>query len=117
MRLRRFAGAFILLAAACFHAACAAVPDIRFVPDDAASADGSGGRDGGADSARDGGPDAPPVCTEARPDADATCCGPFWCVGECTPSSCDECTRKGCPASDLCCAKGGTAVCNKARCQ
>jgi hypothetical protein len=101
-----------LLAAACY-AGCEAVPDIRFVTDDARS-DSPVPRDALVDSGdgsvgQDAGPCGP------LPEPGATCCGVEWCIG-CDPAQCNECGQKCTQQAGLCCPTPGTVVCNKAKC-
>lgn len=112
MRFQALAGVLGLLglAAAACCLGCEPVPDLVFVPDDGGSADASADRDARAD-ADAASADAAAACTGARPDPGATCCAPVWCVGECGPSNCEACARKGCASGELCCGKPGTVLC------
>lgn len=121
MKSRWVPAATAFLATA-FYLGCAAVPEIRFVDEDASAPDG-GARDGGPgtdgggvvrDGAVDAG-DASLLCTTASPGASAVCCGTVWCLDDCGPQNCDECAKKGCAAGEVCCGKTGTVVC-KSRC-
>lgn len=92
----------LLVALATFLVACEPVPDIRFVPDDAAaSEDGSAPPDGGTDAAGCG----------VAPEPGGTCCGTVWCFGPCDATKCSECAAKSCPSGEVCCATPGTVNC------
>jgi hypothetical protein len=94
--------------------ACAAVPNITFVDDDA-SADAtmeSGTIDAGdLDASIDVfGIDAAGSCEAGIVPPGATaCCEDIPCTGICNVSSCNKC--KACSVTDMCCGKTGTATC------
>jgi hypothetical protein len=97
---------------------CAAVPDIRFVAEDAGSqvdADAATPTDGAPTADGAMARDAAAGCTTASPGGGATCCGDVWCTGDCSATNCDQCASRGCQTGELCCGKMGTVVC-KTRC-
>ena len=117
MPSRRLGGAAAALLLASSWLGCEPVPELTFVSEEGGT-DG-GGRDGSTpgDAARDApdGGDASSACTTPSPGAGALCCGAVWCQ-DCTQANCEECARRGCSGSDLCCPTGGTVTC-KARCR
>lgn len=68
-----------------FVAGCAAVPDVTYVADDAAS-DAFGGN----------------TCPSIVPSWATECCGPIACSGTACTATCADCQSK-CSLADLCC--------------
>jgi hypothetical protein len=104
MRALRLAPAAVV----CVVAACAAVPDIRFMTDASATPDGSSQTDAGDGGGGDAGP-----CPGPQP-AGGVCCGTIWCVGmsgPCDPGKCAECEAMPCAGGDICCGKVGMVQC------
>ena len=117
-------------------AGCEALPDIRFVDDEAGAGDEAGNAgdsttspdsagsvgDGEADSTslpdsgdpgETGLPDAS-ACPAPAP-AGGVCCGGVWCLDQCDPANCDLCAHNGCAATEVCCGKNNSVVC-KVKC-
>jgi len=118
MRVRRLRVLAILLGTTTMalgagsFAACAAVPDIHFVTEDARAdqvADAPNGQDSGKDAAVEGG-----GCAAPPPAAGALCCPgtSTWCVGQCDTASCGECATK-CQTGEVCCGKPGNVLCKR----
>ncbi len=107
------AGVVLWGLAATGSAGCEAVPDIRFVDDDA-RADSSrvdgGGTDGAAIDS------APTTCTAPSPGAGATCCGNSWCVGECGAANCAACESSPCSSPEICCGRAQGVSCKRGAC-
>ncbi len=109
-------GITIAASGAACAAGCEAVPDIRFVEDDARAdaKPGDGASSGGPEAGGDG---APTSCLNPFPGAGSTCCGSTWCTpglaASCTPASCAECEKAPCQSGELCCARPQGALCKK----
>lgn len=91
---------------------CGAVPDIRFVEDDA-QADASRS-DGTTDSATVD--SAPGPCSSQPPVPSATCCGQVWCVGNCGGANCAACESTSCGSAEVCCGRPQGVLCKKGAC-
>jgi hypothetical protein len=116
MRVRHVRALALLLATtgaalgAASFAACAAVPELHFVADDAradVASDAPTGQDGGRDARGDG------SCGDPAP-AGGVCCpaSSTWCVGQCDTANCAECRTK-CATDEVCCGKPGNVLCKR----
>lgn len=89
-------------------AACAAVPDVRFVDDSA-----SDGGDASADGPVTDGPTldgAANTCPAQVPAYASACCGAIACSGANCATACADCAK--CSPQDLCCPNSqGKAAC------
>jgi len=124
MRRKHVQGSGIMLGfalwglAAAGSAGCEAVPDIRFIEDDARAdtsrVDGGGNDGGGNDgTAADS---APVTCLGASPGAGATCCGKVWCLGDCDAANCAACETSPCQSPEVCCGRSQTVSCKRGAC-
>jgi hypothetical protein len=96
-------------------AACASVPDIRFVDDGTGTVETSDAGDAAATSSSSSGSNDNGDCEGPPPASGAICCGDTWCVGQCDTTNCDRCANEGCDDGLFCCGKPNTVLC-KSRC-